>query len=52
MLNRKKNIKSVIGVSLKDSFHGRTFEPALWTDSTRESYEKHNVKRILDNKAE
>lgn len=34
-------------IALKGCFHGRTYKPAIWTDSCREAYTKHKAHSIV-----
>jgi acetylornithine/succinyldiaminopimelate/putrescine aminotransferase len=35
-------------IALKDSFHGRTFEPASWTDSAKDTYKKFHCAKLVN----
>ena len=38
--NKHGDKSLIVGISLKNSFHGRTFKPAIWTDSSAERYKE------------
>lgn len=44
--------RRVVGVSLAGSFHGRTFMPAVWTDSCRETYTQVKCQAIVNKRNE